>query len=80
MTDVNEPHVLDLMGLKCPMPVLKTRKTLAGLSAGSRLEVLTTDPMAFLDIPHMCNEDGHTVEKVEKDGTRGRFFILKTNG
>lgn len=77
MTDVKEHRVLDLIGLKCPMPVLKTRKMLRSLDAGSLLEVLTTDPMAFLDIPHMCNEDGHKMEKVEKDGPRGRFLIRK---
>lgn len=78
MTDLPASRILDLIGLKCPMPVLKTRKALHEMPGGSRLEVLTSDPMAFLDIPHMCNEDGHTVETVEKDGTRGRFLILKS--
>ncbi len=69
--------ILDLKGLKCPLPVLKTRKALSRIDSGTRLVVLTTDPMAFLDIPHFCNEDGHTLEAAEKTGENGRFVIVK---
>ena len=34
---------LDLTGLKCPLPALKTRKALKALAAGERLEVHCTD-------------------------------------
>ncbi|MFL9828783.1 sulfurtransferase TusA family protein, partial [Rhodoplanes sp. SY1] len=37
---------LDLRGLKCPLPALKTKKALARLAAGSVVEVACTDPMA----------------------------------
>lgn len=57
MTDTS----LDLRGLKCPLPVLKTRKKLAGLPVGAMLRVECTDPMAAIDIPHMCHEDGHAL-------------------
>lgn len=50
---------LDLRGLKCPLPVLKTRKHLRDLAAGMRIRVETTDPLAVIDIPHFCREDGH---------------------
>ena len=50
----------DLRGLKCPLPVLKTRKKLAiDAAAAQLLRVETTDPLAVIDIPHFCNEDGH---------------------
>ncbi len=74
---MSEETTLDLKGLKCPLPVLKTRKALNQLGSGARLTVLTTDPMAFLDIPHFCNENGHTLETSEKDGDTGRFTISK---
>lgn len=50
---------LDLKGLNCPLPVLKTRRVLAGLAPGTRIRVLATDPMSAIDIPHMCRQDGH---------------------
>ncbi|MEJ8476399.1 sulfurtransferase TusA family protein [Roseibium algae] len=74
---MSEDTILDLKGLKCPLPVLKTRKALSRVESGHRIVVLTTDPMAFLDIPHFCNEDGHTLEASEKDGESGRFTIVK---
>jgi tRNA 2-thiouridine synthesizing protein A len=66
---------LDLKGLKCPLPVLKTRKALTRLGAGDRLEVLTTDPMAEIDIPHFCRENGHSLLEAERTDGGHRFLI-----
>ncbi|WP_421779108.1 sulfurtransferase TusA family protein [Hoeflea sp.] len=41
------------------MPVLRTRKHLRDQPTGTRLRVETTDPLAVIDIPHFCQEDGH---------------------
>lgn len=67
--------VLDLRGLNCPLPVLRTRKRLAGMAPGSRLWVATTDPLAVIDIPAFAHEDGHRV--VESNAVEGghRFLI-----
>lgn len=67
----------DLRGLKCPLPVLRTRKRLAAMASGAELEVETTDPLAVIDIPHMCNEDGHTLLASEKTADGNRFHIRK---
>lgn len=50
---------LDAIGLECPLPVLKARKRLSAMRPGERLLVLATDPMAAIDLPHLCTEDGH---------------------
>ncbi|MTI07385.1 sulfurtransferase TusA family protein [Roseibium denhamense] len=68
---------LDLKGLKCPLPVLKTRKALTALKAGDELVVLTTDPMAEIDIPHFCNENGHALEAAERTEAGHAFRIRK---
>ncbi|GGB38969.1 transcriptional regulator [Roseibium aquae] len=73
MTDT----ILDLKGLKCPLPVLKTRKAMKTLAPGARITVLTTDPMASIDIPHFCNEAGHTLVEANREGDNGRFVIEK---
>ena len=52
-------ETLDTKGLMCPIPVLKARKALARLPAGSLLTVEATDPAAIIDFPHFCNETGH---------------------
>lgn len=71
--------ILDLKGLKCPLPVLRTRKALARLSAGGRMTVLCTDPMSAIDIPHLVQETGHVLEA--RDVTDGvlTFHLRKTS-
>jgi len=60
---------LDLRGLKCPLPALLAKKALARLAPGTALTVLADDPMAAVDIPHMCHGEGHAVESVaSRDG------------
>jgi tRNA 2-thiouridine synthesizing protein A len=69
---------LDLMGLKCPLPVLRARRRLATMAAGTELTLTATDPMAAIDIPHMCHEDGHELLSLERLGERAlRFSIRK---
>lgn len=60
MTD--ESILLDLRGLKCPMPVLRARKAMRALAPGARVIVECTDPMAAIDIPHFAHQDGHVLE------------------
>lgn len=68
---------LDLRGLKCPYPVIKTENRMAAVPAGAVLEVETTDPLSAIDIPHFCNEHGHELVSQEKTDTGHRFVIRK---
>lgn len=68
---------LDLTGLKCPLPALKTRKALMSLAPGSRLEVHCTDPLAVIDIPALIQATGDRVDIAERDGIRTVFLIEK---
>jgi tRNA 2-thiouridine synthesizing protein A len=70
-------ELLDLTGLKCPLPALMARKALAGLLPGATVIVLTSDPLAVVDIPHMCGEEGHAVESVTSEGGKSRFRIRR---
>jgi tRNA 2-thiouridine synthesizing protein A len=70
---------LDLAGLKCPLPALKTRKALKTLPPGDRLEVLCTDPLSVIDIPNLIRETGDTVEITERSQGRIVFLIEKAN-
>lgn len=71
-----EPEVLDARGLKCPLPVLKVEKRLAQVPVGYRLTVLATDPMAKIDIPLHCKQNGHECV-VTTEGDVLRFAIGK---
>ncbi|SCM78069.1 putative Sulfurtransferase TusA-like protein [uncultured Pleomorphomonas sp.] len=72
-----EASRLDLKGLNCPLPVLRTGKALRALEPGDLLVVEATDPMAAIDIPHYCREQGHRLVGEEKDGAVLRFTIAR---
>ena len=50
---------LDLTGLKCPLPVLKARRQVGMMTAGTVLAVTADDPAAPLDFDHFCETSGH---------------------
>jgi tRNA 2-thiouridine synthesizing protein A len=71
---------LDLAGLKCPLPALKTRKALKSISSGDFLEVHCTDPLSVIDIPNLIRETGDKVEISERNERRIVFLIEKSDG
>ncbi len=70
---------LDLSGLKCPLPALKTRKALKTVPPGDFLEVHCTDPLSVIDIPNLIRETGDRVEITEQAERRIVFLIEKSN-
>lgn len=62
---------LDLLGLKCPLPALKTRKALKGLTGGDVLIVTCSDPMAAIDIPNLVRETGDRL--IDQSRAEGRL-------
>lgn len=70
-----DAEVYDLRGLNCPLPVLRTRKRLSGMIPGARLWIETTDPLAVIDIPAFCGDDGHRLVASEPVEGGHRFLI-----
>jgi tRNA 2-thiouridine synthesizing protein A len=63
--DSSPPTRLDLKGLKCPLPALRTRKALRQATAGQRFIVECTDPLSTIDIPNLLRETGDELEDQE---------------
>jgi tRNA 2-thiouridine synthesizing protein A len=72
-----QEEVLDLRGLKCPLPALFARKALEKAGPGARLAVLTDDPMAPIDVPHMCRQEGYEVVTLDKGEAGARMVLAK---
>jgi TusA-related sulfurtransferase len=68
---------LDLSGLKCPLPVLRTRKTLLSMTPGERLLVICTDPLAGIDVPNLIRGTGDVLEEQNQEDSRISFLIRK---
>lgn len=64
--------VLDVKGLKCPMPLLKAKKALNELAAGDLLRVIATDPGSERDFETFSAQSGHALLEFER---RGEAFI-----
>lgn len=68
---------LDLKGLSCPMPVVKTKKALDSLQPGQVLFVEATDKGSKADIPAMLKRTGNELIEVQDQGDVYAFFIRK---
>ena len=55
--------------------MLQAKKRLAGLRPGSRLWLETTDPLAVIDIPAFCSDEGHRLVEREATGDGHRFLV-----
>jgi tRNA 2-thiouridine synthesizing protein A len=65
---------VNMRGLKCPLPTLKTRKLLSKMAAGELLVIECTDPLTAIDIPNLIRETG---DKLESSGKQGRVLTFK---
>ena len=70
-------EILDLRGLKCPLPALFARRALEKAASGVSIAVLTDDPMAPIDVPHMCRQEGFEVVENTRNGDSARMVLRK---
>lgn len=69
-----ENQILDLSGLKCPLPILRAKKALATLESGTIVTVLATDAGAPEDFAAFCKHTGH--ELLESTVVDGVFKLV----
>ena len=67
---------IDLSGLNCPLPILRTKKTLAEMESGQVLRVLATDPGSLKDFPAFAKQTGNEL-LAQKEENRVFEYYLK---
>ena len=72
-----EPAAVNMRGLKCPLPALKTRRLLAKMTPGEVLVIECTDPLTTIDIPNLLRETGDELVGNSKKGRVLTFRIRK---
>lgn len=81
MSDLTQTLVadkqLDTLGLRCPEPVMLTRKTIRTMQEGEVLHILADDPATTRDIPHFCEFMDHQLLKSEVDTVPYQYWIKK---
>lgn len=71
-------RTLDCVGLFCPMPILKTRDVMKGMTLGETLEMLSDDPASEADMKSWTARTGQELLEIQKNGTVFRFIVRKT--
>ena len=61
-SNVMSETVMNLRGLKCPLPALRVRKKLASLKSGDVIAAECTDPLTAIDIPNLLRQTGDILE------------------
>jgi tRNA 2-thiouridine synthesizing protein A len=68
---------LDLKGLSCPLPIIKTAKAMKLLTSGQLLEVFATDPGSVPDFWAWAQSTGNPLVECGKDGGVFHFILRK---
>ena len=68
---------LDVRGLHCPQPILRTRAKLEEMQAGKVLQVIATDPGSIRDIETFCNHTDNTLLSSSEEAGEYIFLIQK---
>ena len=75
--DFETKKTFDFKGLKCPLPVLKTKRALKEVKEGEIIEVLADDPAANLDLKHFCEVSGNILINITTEKNIIKCLIQK---
>lgn len=74
---MNFDKELDARGLNCPLPILRTKKSLAELSTGQILKISATDPGAVKDFQAFAKQTGNKLLSSAQNDAEFVFFMKK---
>jgi tRNA 2-thiouridine synthesizing protein A len=68
---------IDTRGLNCPLPILRTKKSLADVPSGQVLKIVATDPGSVKDFETFARQTGHTLLSHAEANGEFTFFLKK---
>ena len=74
---MNFDQEFDASGLSCPLPIVKTKKSLAGMASGQVLKVVATDPGSVADMQAFAEQTGNALLQSGQEGGKYVFFLKK---
>lgn len=74
---MNFDKELDVRGLNCPLPIIKTKKSLTEMASGQVLKVVTTDGGSVKDMQAFANQTGNTLLAQAEEKGEYIFFMQK---
>jgi tRNA 2-thiouridine synthesizing protein A len=67
----------DASGLSCPLPIVKTKKSLSDMASGQVLRVIATDPGSVCDMQAFAEQTGHTLLSSGTENNKFVFLLKK---
>ena len=74
---MNFDKELDARGLSCPLPILRTKKSLADMTTGQVLKIIATDTGSVKDMAAFANQTGNNLVSQGEQGGEYFFYIAK---
>lgn len=74
---MNFDKELDARGLNCPLPILRTKKSLGELVSGQVLKVSATDPGSVKDMQAFAKQTGNELLASSENGGEYVFLLRK---
>ncbi len=74
---MNIDEELDVRGLNCPLPVLRTKQALNSIAAGKVLKVTATDPASVNDIQALARHTGNELLESAESGGEYTFLLRR---
>lgn len=72
-------RTLDVRGLRCPLPLIRARAALGDVGPGERLDVLTTDPEARIDLAALAADEALAFAVAESGRGAWRITLLRSD-
>jgi len=76
-TSMNFDKEFDASGLACPLPIVKTKKSLNDMASGQVLRVVSTDPGSVCDMAAFAEQTGNALLESGEEGGKYVFFLKK---
>jgi tRNA 2-thiouridine synthesizing protein A len=74
---MNFDKELDVRGLNCPLPILRSKKSLADMASGQVLRIIATDPGAVIDFQVFSDQTGNILLSLSEINEEFTFYIKK---
>ncbi len=74
---MNYDKEFDASGLACPLPIVKTKKSLSSMASGQVLRVIATDPGSVCDMEAFAEQTGNTLLSSSTENSKYVFFLKK---
>jgi tRNA 2-thiouridine synthesizing protein A len=68
---------VDARGLNCPLPILRAKKALNGMSSGQTLRIVATDPGSVKDFAAFAKQTGNQLLESTEAGGEYTFMLKK---